>query len=153
MKGNIKKIIEYLIRINKENPEKVIYLVGIFIFIWIIILMFYSLMMTKFTPINYGECVFKKITGLYCPGCGGTRAFIYLVQGNICKSIYYNIFSTYATLLYIIFMGSHTLFYITKGLIKGLKFRPWFIYLGIILLLLQWVIKNIMIIFFSESMI
>jgi hypothetical protein len=28
-------------------------------------------------------CVLKLTTGFDCPGCGGTRAFFYLVQGNI----------------------------------------------------------------------
>lgn len=28
-------------------------------------------------------CVLKLTTGFDCPGCGGTRAFFYLVQGNV----------------------------------------------------------------------
>jgi hypothetical protein len=28
-------------------------------------------------------CLLKLTTGFDCPGCGGTRAFYYLVQGNI----------------------------------------------------------------------
>lgn len=28
-------------------------------------------------------CVLKLTTGFDCPGCGGTRAFFYLVQGNL----------------------------------------------------------------------
>ncbi|HEY2672556.1 MAG TPA: DUF2752 domain-containing protein [Rugosimonospora sp.] len=30
-----------------------------------------------------GGCAFKALTGLDCPGCGGTRAFWYLLHGNI----------------------------------------------------------------------
>ncbi|WP_344168004.1 DUF2752 domain-containing protein [Pilimelia columellifera] len=29
------------------------------------------------------SCLLKFTTGLDCPGCGGTRAFYYLVQGNV----------------------------------------------------------------------
>jgi hypothetical protein len=28
-------------------------------------------------------CIVKMTTGLDCPGCGGTRAFYYLMQGNV----------------------------------------------------------------------
>ena len=35
-------------------------------------------------------CLLYYFTGLYCPGCGGTRAFMALIQGQILKSIYYH---------------------------------------------------------------
>lgn len=42
---------------------------------------------------NYGfyiPCIFRKITGLYCPGCGATRSIIALLKGNIKASFSYN---------------------------------------------------------------
>lgn len=49
-------------------------------------------------------CVFHEFTGLLCPGCGMTRAFIAISNGNFLQAIYYNfliiflipIFSIYA---------------------------------------------------------
>jgi hypothetical protein len=35
-------------------------------------------------------CVFHHVTGLNCPGCGGTRAFFALVHGDLLRSIRYN---------------------------------------------------------------
>ena len=35
-------------------------------------------------------CLFHRLTGLYCPGCGGTRAINYLLHGQIVKSIQYH---------------------------------------------------------------
>ena len=35
-------------------------------------------------------CTFKQMTGLYCPGCGGTRAFTALVRHHFVKSFKYN---------------------------------------------------------------
>lgn len=37
------------------------------------------------------QCSFYKVTGLYCPGCGGQRSFHYLLHGNILQSFRYNI--------------------------------------------------------------
>lgn len=35
-------------------------------------------------------CAFYRQTGLYCPGCGGTRAALLLVQGRIFDSLQHN---------------------------------------------------------------
>lgn len=35
-------------------------------------------------------CPFHSITGLYCPGCGSTRALGYLVHGRLLNSLRYN---------------------------------------------------------------
>lgn len=35
-------------------------------------------------------CIFNKVTGLYCPGCGITRAIRSLLKGNIHESFHNN---------------------------------------------------------------
>ena len=35
-------------------------------------------------------CIFREITGLYCPGCGMTRASLALLDGDIYQSFRYN---------------------------------------------------------------
>ncbi|WP_394993457.1 DUF2752 domain-containing protein [Emticicia sp.] len=42
------------------------------------------------TPFFY-RCLFYKTTGLYCPGCGGQRAFHELLHGNFIKAFNYNL--------------------------------------------------------------
>ncbi len=38
----------------------------------------------------FPPCIFLKITGLRCPGCGGTRMVAFLVKGDIPTALYYN---------------------------------------------------------------
>ena len=40
----------------------------------------------RFVP----PCILHHFTGLYCPGCGGTRAFVALTHGQFLKSLYYH---------------------------------------------------------------
>lgn len=48
------------------------------------------------------KCHLFEEVGLYCPGCGGTRAILSLLQGNIIQSIKYNPIIIY-TILVILF--------------------------------------------------
>lgn len=38
----------------------------------------------------YPGCIIYKLTGLYCPGCGSTRATYWLLHGEIIKALRYN---------------------------------------------------------------
>lgn len=38
----------------------------------------------------HAPCVFHLLTGLYCPGCGGTRAVRYLLKGQLGNSVQYH---------------------------------------------------------------
>jgi len=36
------------------------------------------------------QCWFRKVTGLPCPGCGGTRAFVFALHGDFYHSLQLN---------------------------------------------------------------
>lgn len=38
----------------------------------------------------YPPCVFHLLTGLQCPGCGGTRALHHLLHGRLAEAFRYN---------------------------------------------------------------
>lgn len=61
------------------------------------------------------ECSFHAKYQLYCPGCGGTRAAIALLEGNIIESLRYNPI----TLLLIIDIALMTIIDLAKKLSKG----------------------------------
>lgn len=37
-------------------------------------------------------CPFRAITGLWCPGCGLTRATHHLLRGDVVQALHYNLF-------------------------------------------------------------
>jgi hypothetical protein len=41
-------------------------------------------------------CIVKLTTGLDCPGCGGTRAFYYLMHGNIPEAARHHVMAVFA---------------------------------------------------------
>lgn len=45
---------------------------------------------------DISTCIVKLTTGLDCPGCGGTRAFYYLMTGNIPEAARHHAFAVFA---------------------------------------------------------
>lgn len=53
-------------------------------------------------------CPFKMATGLPCPGCGITKSFVFIYDGNLTQSFYYHLFGPFAfafCLLLILILG------------------------------------------------
>ena len=48
-------------------------------------------------------CLLKSTTGLPCPGCGGTRAFLALVKGDLVSSLKYNPLLIPAALIFVLY--------------------------------------------------
>jgi hypothetical protein len=45
---------------------------------------------------DISTCLVKLTTGLDCPGCGGTRAFYYLLQGNVPEAARHHFVAVFA---------------------------------------------------------
>lgn len=73
---------------NKSNSTKCLFILLPF-FIILILFLFndFFIYLKNFLP----ECFFRKISGLYCPGCGNTRSVVALLHGDILTSLRYNI--------------------------------------------------------------
>jgi hypothetical protein len=65
-------------------------------FIYILPLIFTAILIIggnlymKYIAVVHIPCFFNLLTGLWCPGCGGTRSFNALMNGHILKSLHYN---------------------------------------------------------------
>ena len=95
------------------------------------------------------QCAFYSLIGLYCPGCGGTRAVYSLLRLRIFDAIKYNITVPFGAFVYI--------YYNVRAFIAGLKndteyFKNQKYPLCIVLvavLLLNFVLKNVLLLFFG----
>ena len=105
------------------------------------------LLVIKIVPVT---CLFKQVTGIYCPACGMTRAFITLLEGNILKSLYYN-----PTVIYI--LGYVSIYMIINTICKMfskemiIKYSNFYLYLGIFIMMLNFIIRNILLLGYGIS--
>lgn len=127
----------------QEKERKDLYIIGIFFLIlgglYLALQEAAGLRLTDWLP----PCLFHKLTGLYCPGCGGTRAAALLLAGHPLKSFIYHPLVLYIGALYFWFMVSTTIEYVSKGRHKiGMFYHNWYVVTGIVLLALNFLIKN-----------
>ena len=88
------------------------------------------------------SCNFRKYVGLYCPGCGGTRSILHLLNGHFIKSFLYHPAVIYVATASLAYISSYTAHLISKGKIKFIKIKPIFFYVLIAIIFAQWIIKN-----------
>lgn len=87
-------------------------------------------------------CLFHLLTGLYCPGCGGTRAVKYLLQGQWALS-----FRCHPLVLYGVGALALELVSVLAGRVLGKPLvRPGkeisLVYGGVVLVVVNWIVKN-----------
>lgn len=112
------------------------------IFLIFSILLVFGILVVFIFDVN---CVFKSITNIPCPGCGLTRGFRSLFQGNIIKAEGYNILTVP---IFIFLMISLLLFLVdvfkkSNKLDKFLKSISNHYILIIILIIISWIINII----------
>ncbi len=99
----------------------------------------------------FPKCQLRSMTGLYCPGCGGTHAVMLLLRGRVAESFFAHPFVPYATVIYICFMLNMFISrHVTAGKMKVMNILP-FIYVGIGIILIQWAVKLICLLAYGYS--
>ena len=91
-----------------------------------------------FIRFNYRiPCIIHETTGLYCPGCGGTRMTLSLLKLDIYQAFRYNMLLTIAIPFIILHLICRYIFKLKY------KIPNWFIYVLIIIVLVFGVLRNI----------
>lgn len=120
----------------------------LFIFGWasILIVFLYSILskitgfhVTKYEP----QCAFHILTGYYCPGCGGTRSVILLLEGHLIRSFIYYPLVLYTVIVGGVFLIRQTITYVTKGRIKPMHMTIHYFIIALGIILINFIIKNI----------
>lgn len=128
-----------------QTDETVLYIIG-----WILLLFLVAAaavyagcpeLVEKHVP----TCLFFRITGFYCPGCGGTRAIITLLRGKLIRSFLYHPFVLYTALIGGWFMISQTVQRLTKGKCAiGMKYRDGYLWVALALVIINFFVKNLL---------
>lgn len=100
--------------------------------------------MTKFElgPAWMQECQLHYWTGLYCPGCGATRAVTFLLHGNLKKSLFYYPAVAPTGIFIILYVINHTISNLTKGKIKAMPYKWWYVLVPAFLIIVNCIWKN-----------
>lgn len=99
-------------------------------------------------------CSFRVVSGYYCPGCGGTHAVCALAAGDLITCAKEHAFVLYTALGITIFLLWNTFSTIYNKKIGSAKmpvmhFYTAYIYVGIAIIFIQWIIKNALLVIHS----
>ena len=94
-------------------------------------------------------CLFFLWTGLYCPGCGGTRAVRALCSGRLLVSALYHPLVPYCALVAGWFAFSWLLYWKTKNPRYRRYLGNSYVYAGAGLIAVNFLVKNLLLVFFK----
>ncbi len=130
---------------NRKAEERALYLMGWVMVLFLVLAALGIKLWTDVWEKALPPCVLLKLTGLYCPGCGGTRAIITLLQGHPVTSFLYHPLVLYTAVIGGWFMVSHTIEKISRGRLPiGMKYRDGWIWGALCLVGVNFVVKNIL---------
>ena len=88
-------------------------------------------------------CVFNKITGLRCPGCGVTHMCVALMRGNIFEAIHYNSLLFFLSPLLLLILVDYIIRYIKTGRWTVLRWQTIILCVMIVLFVLFGIGRNL----------
>ena len=137
-------------RFWNRDTDQVLYSVICILVVPALLMAGWYLWMTAYViPKQIQGCMMLRVTGLYCPGCGGTRAVFALLSGDVIKSVAYHPAVLYGAVLFVVYFGSQTLMRLTKGKVKGLAMKPLYLYILLGIICVNFIIRNVLLLAFG----
>lgn len=130
---------------DRKAEEHALYLMGWVLLLFLVLAAVGIKVWTDVWGKSLPPCMLHKLTGLYCPGCGGTRAFMALFRGRPIISFLYHPLVLYAALIGGWFMISHTIEKLSRGRLEiGMKYRDGWMWGALCLVGANFAVKNIL---------
>lgn len=134
-----------------KQEERTLYVIGmailgIVVCLWIFIRLT-GITLDKIIP----NCLFLQLTGLYCPGCGGTRAVSAFFHGHLLQSLKYHPLICYLAVVGGWYLLSHSIELISKGKAAiGMRYRDIYLYVAIAIVVINFIIKDFYILVYGS---
>lgn len=130
-------------REDRDKLETELFYIGILLLVaGIGIVAAYYFWLRRFLP--QVPCIFLQMAGIYCPGCGGTRAVTALLHGRILQAVWYHPLVPYTAVV----AGG---FLLTQGLermgvkgVRGWRYHNWYLYGAVALVMGNFLLKNLL---------
>lgn len=107
----------------------------------------YQCALKKIFPVV--PCFFRTLFGMYCPGCGGTRALLALLGGHFLQALWYHPLVPFSAVIFLGFLLTQGLHRIGFKKVKGWRFHYWYLWVGAAIIAVNFIVKNILLLRFG----
>lgn len=98
-------------------------------------------------------CAVKTLLGIYCPGCGGTRAVISLLRGEFLTSFICHPLVLYTAVVGGWFLISQTIARVSgRRLNIGMKYRDGYVWAALVIVIANFIVKNLLLLLFHVDL-
>lgn len=92
-------------------------------------------------------CLVQSTLGIYCPGCGGTRAVAAFLRGDFLTSFICHPLVLYTAAVGGWFLLSQTIARISRHRLNiGMKYRDGYVWAALVIVIINFIVKNLLLI-------
>ena len=130
---------------NYEKEETALFYVGwALVFLCCCIWCLFQVVPPSFLML-FPSCMIRKIFGIYCPGCGGTRAVTAFLRGDFLTSFISHPLVLYTAVVGGWFLASQTIERISRHRLKsGMRYRDGYVWAALVILVINFLVKNLL---------
>lgn len=130
---------------ERKKEENALFLIG-WSMVGVLFLIYISCQIFSISLFkNNAPCVLHTFLGIYCPGCGGTRAISALLHGRLWDSFSCHPLVPYTAVISGWFLISQTIERVSKHkLVIGLHYRDAYLWIALGIVVVNFILKNVL---------